>query len=76
MRPVATEDRAETTRSRPMVVEIFLCVYYMFWSILNIFKNKIIFTQNQVRHEPSEILPYCEKSIPASQCEVTAALRA
>ena len=24
-------------------------------SILNISKNKIIFTQNQVRHEPSEI---------------------
>ena len=38
-----------------MVDKIFLCVYYTFWSILNIFKNKIIFTQNQVRHEPSEI---------------------
>ena len=37
-----------------MVDKIFLCVYYTFWSILNIFKNKIIFTQNQVRHEPSE----------------------
>jgi hypothetical protein len=34
------------------VDKIFLCVYYTFWSILNIFKNKIIFTQNQVRHEP------------------------
>ena len=44
-----------------MVDKIFLCVYYTFWSILNIFKNKIIFTQNQVRQEPSEIfepLPY------------------
>ena len=38
-----------------MVDKIFLCVYYTFWSILNIFKNKIIFTQNQVRHETSEI---------------------
>ena len=38
--------------------KIFLCVYYTFWSILNIFKNKIIFTQNQVRHEPSEIFAY------------------
>ena len=46
-----------------MVDKIFLCVYYTFWSILNIFKNKIIFTQNQVRQEPSEIfypLPYAE----------------
>ena len=38
-----------------MVDKIFLCVYYTFWSILNIFKKKIIFTQNQVRHRPSEI---------------------
>ena len=38
-----------------MVDKIFLCVYYTFWSILNIFKNKIIFTQNQVRHRPSKI---------------------
>ena len=37
-----------------MVVKIFSCMYYMFQSILNILKNKIIFTQSQMRQQPSQ----------------------